>query len=48
MNIKTLVVGPVETNCYIISDPLSKEAVIIDAGTMLTIFWTTCSGNSCR
>ena len=32
MNIKTLVVGPVETNCYIISDPLSKEAVIIDAG----------------
>lgn len=32
MNIETLVVGPIETNCYILSDPDSKEAVIIDAG----------------
>ena len=32
MKIETLVVGPVETNCYILSDPASREAVIIDAG----------------
>ena len=32
MNIETLVVGPIETNCYIASDPVSREAVIIDAG----------------
>lgn len=32
MNIETLVVGPIETNCYIVSDPVSREAVIIDAG----------------
>lgn len=32
MKIETLVVGPIETNCYIVSDPVSKEAVIIDAG----------------
>ena len=32
MNIEVLVVGPIETNCYIVSDPDSKEAVIIDAG----------------
>lgn len=32
MQIKTIVVGPIETNCYILSDPQSKEAVIIDAG----------------
>lgn len=32
MEIETLVVGPIETNCYILSDPASREAVIIDAG----------------
>lgn len=32
MKIETLVVGPVETNCYVISDPVSHEAVVIDAG----------------
>lgn len=32
MKIETLVVGPIETNCYIASDPVSREAVIIDAG----------------
>lgn len=32
MKIKTLVVGPVETNCYVVSDPVSREAVVIDAG----------------
>ena len=32
MHIETLVVGPIETNCYIVSDPETKEAVIIDAG----------------
>lgn len=32
MKIETLVVGPIETNCYIVSDPVSREAVIIDAG----------------
>jgi len=32
MDIETIVVGPVETNCYIASDPVSKAAVVIDAG----------------
>lgn len=32
MHIETLIVGPIETNCYILSDPESHEAVIIDAG----------------
>lgn len=32
MHIETLVVGPLETNCYVASDPESKEAVVIDAG----------------
>ncbi len=32
MKIETLQVGPIETNCYILSDPESREAVIIDAG----------------
>lgn len=32
MKIDNLVVGPIETNCYILSDTESKEAVIIDAG----------------
>ena len=32
MNIETLDVGPLETNCYILSDPVSREAVVIDAG----------------
>jgi len=30
--IKTLVVGPVETNCYIVADPETLIAVIIDPG----------------
>lgn len=32
MKINTLVVGPIETNCYIISDDASSPAFIIDAG----------------
>lgn len=32
MQIETLVVGPIETNCYIIYDLDSREAVVIDAG----------------
>ncbi len=32
MHIETIVVGPIETNCYIVSDPETKEAVVIDAG----------------
>lgn len=32
MNIKTLVVGPIGTNCYIVSDNNSSSAFIIDAG----------------
>ncbi len=30
MEIATLVLGPVETNTYIVADPISKEAVVID------------------
>jgi hydroxyacylglutathione hydrolase len=30
--LKTLVVGPLETNCYILGDEKSKEAVVIDPG----------------
>lgn len=29
-NLKTMVIGMVQTNCYIISDPESKEAIVID------------------
>ncbi len=32
MNIETVVVGELETNCYIAYDPGTKEAVIIDPG----------------
>ncbi|MFH1201329.1 MAG: MBL fold metallo-hydrolase [Candidatus Omnitrophota bacterium] len=32
MKLKTLVVGPIETNCYILSDEASHEAIIIDPG----------------
>ena len=32
MKIETIVVGPIETNCYVLSDPESREAVVIDAG----------------
>ena len=30
MNIKTLVLGPLQTNCYILEDPISGEIAIID------------------
>lgn len=32
MDIKTLIVGPIQENCYIASHPQSKEAVVIDPG----------------
>lgn len=32
LNIKTLVVGDLATNCYLVSDPNTNEAVIIDPG----------------
>lgn len=32
MQIETIVVGPIETNCYVASDRASGEAVVIDAG----------------
>ena len=32
MILKTLLVGPLETNCYILGDEKSKEAVVIDPG----------------
>lgn len=32
MDIKTLAVGPLETNCYIVSDEATGEALIIDPG----------------
>lgn len=32
MEIKTIKVGPLATNCYLVSDPATKEAVIIDPG----------------
>ncbi|MBN1538050.1 MAG: MBL fold metallo-hydrolase [Anaerolineales bacterium] len=30
LNIKTLTLGPVQTNCYLLSDSLSKSAVVVD------------------
>jgi hydroxyacylglutathione hydrolase len=30
--IKSFVVGPLETNCYVVSDPSTREACIIDPG----------------
>jgi len=32
MQIKTIIVGPIQTNCYIIIDEKSKEALVIDPG----------------
>jgi hydroxyacylglutathione hydrolase len=32
VEIKTLAVGPLETNCYIVSDEATREALIIDPG----------------
>jgi len=32
MIIKSLVVGPLESNCFIIADEHSKEALLIDPG----------------
>jgi glyoxylase-like metal-dependent hydrolase (beta-lactamase superfamily II) len=32
MEIKVLVVGEIDTNCYVVSDPETKEAVVIDPG----------------
>ncbi len=32
MILKTLCVGPLETNCYVLGDEKSKEAVVIDPG----------------
>lgn len=36
MNIKTLVLGMVQTNCYIIHNSKSKEAIIVDPGSSAT------------
>lgn len=32
MKIHTVIVGPLETNCYIVEDEKSKEAIVIDPG----------------
>ena len=32
MKIHTLVVGPIQTNCYIVEDEASREALVIDPG----------------
>lgn len=32
MEIKVIVVGEIDTNCYVVSDPETKEAVVIDPG----------------
>lgn len=32
MHIKTLTVGPIETNCYVVSDEEAKECAVIDPG----------------
>ncbi|MDD3643721.1 MAG: MBL fold metallo-hydrolase, partial [Candidatus Krumholzibacteria bacterium] len=32
MNVETIVVGPLATNCYVLSCPGSGEAVVIDPG----------------
>lgn len=32
LKLKTMVVGMVQTNCYIISNPVTREAIVIDPG----------------
>lgn len=32
MHIKTITVGPIETNCYVVSDEQTKECAVIDPG----------------
>lgn len=33
MIIKTLIVGPIAANCYIVGDPVSKQGMIVDPGS---------------
>ena len=33
MNVETITVGPLAVHCYIISDPVSNEAILIDPGS---------------
>lgn len=42
MNIKKLVVGLVETNCYIVSNSRTNEAVVIDPGDHAAVIRETC------
>lgn len=33
MEVVTLVIGPISTNCYLVSDPQTKETIVIDVGS---------------
>jgi hydroxyacylglutathione hydrolase len=40
MKIKRMVVGPIQTNCYLVENEETKHGVLIDPGTTETASWT--------
>ncbi len=50
MHIKTLTVGPIETNCYVVSDEATKECAVIDPGDEAGVIlnYIEANGLSCR
>ena len=50
MHIKTLTVGPIETNCYIVSDEKTKECAVIDPGAEAAVIldYIESAGLRCR
>lgn len=50
MHIKTLTVGPIETNCYVVSDEETKECAVIDPGDESNVIldYIEESGLTCR
>lgn len=50
MHIKTLTVGPIETNCYVVSDEETKECAVIDPGdeSGVILDYIEANGLKCR
>lgn len=50
MHIKTLTVGPLETNCYVVSDEKAKECAVVDPGGECSVImdYIESEGLACR
>lgn len=50
MHIKTITVGPIETNCYVVADEAAKECAVIDPGDepSLILDYLEDAGLTCR